>query len=142
MGLKVQRVDTWTASMVDKPGGLAPKLTALAEAGVNLEFVIARRCPDKPGTGVVFVTAIKGAKQVRAARKLGFKPTKSLHTVRAEGADKKGEGAKITTALAAAGLNLRGLSAAAIDDRFVCHVALDTTAAATKAVKVLKSISA
>jgi hypothetical protein len=46
-------VETWAAPLEDKPGGLAEKLSALADAGVNLEFVIARRASDKPGTGVV-----------------------------------------------------------------------------------------
>jgi len=140
MALKVGRVDTWAASIRDKPGGLAPKLRTLSKAGVNLEFVIARRAPDKPGTGVVFATPIKGAAQVRAAKKVGFSRTRSLHTVRAEGRDRRGEGARITEALAAAGINLRGLSAAAIGDRFVCHIALDTTADAAKAARILKKL--
>ena len=140
MSLKVKRVDTWAASMADKPGGLAPKLTALSKAGFNLEFVIARRAPDRPGTGVVFITPVAGAKQVKAAKLSGFMPTKSLHTVRVEGPDRKGEGARITRALAAAGINLRGLSAAAIGRKFVSHIALDTAAAASKAVRVLKAL--
>jgi hypothetical protein len=45
----------------------------------------------------------------------------------------------MTTLLARAGVNLRGLSAAAFGRRFVCHLALDTAAAATKAVKVLRA---
>ena len=138
--MKVERRDTWVASITDKPGGLAPKLGALTAAGVNLEFVIARRAPDRPGTAVVFVTPIKGAAQVRAARKVGFRSTQSLHTVRIEGPDKPGQGAAITAALAAAGLNLRGLSAAAIGKRFLCHVALDTTADVARAVRVLKKL--
>jgi hypothetical protein len=134
-------VDTWAASIEDKPGGLAVKLAALAEAGGNLEFVVARRAPDKPGTGVVFVTPIKGATQIRAARKAGFAKTKSLHTVRVEGPDRKGQGAKMTTALAAAGINLRGLSAAAIGRKFVAYIAVDTAATATKAAGVLKKLT-
>ncbi|MBP8259938.1 MAG: hypothetical protein KA118_09785, partial [Verrucomicrobia bacterium] len=89
MALKVGRVDTWVASLEDKPGNLAAKLNALAKAGVNLEFVLARRAPDQPGTGVVFVTPIKGAAGCRAARQEGFRKTKSLHAVRIEGPDKE-----------------------------------------------------
>jgi hypothetical protein len=141
MAMKVSRVDTWAASITDEPGGLAPKLAALREAGVNLEFVIARRSPEvKKGTAVVFVTPIKGAAQIRAARKVGFKRATSLHAVRVEGPDKKGQGAAITAALADAGLNLRGLSAAAIGRRFVAHVALDKAADATKAARLLRSL--
>ena len=126
--------------MEDRPGELAAKLKSLAQAGVNLEFVIARRAPDKPGEGVVFVTPIQGAAGVRAAKAAGFMKTDSLHTVRIEGADKKGEGAKITQALAEKGLNLRGLSAAAINKKFIAHVALDTAADAAKATRLLRAL--
>ena len=137
MALKTSRVDTWAATIKDQPGGLSAKLETLAAGKVNLEFVIARRAPEKPGTGVVFVTPIKGAAGLAAAKRAGFKKTPSLHTVRVEGADKPGQGAKITMALAEAGINLRGFSAAAIGKKFVAHVAVDTTATATKAMKLL-----
>ncbi|MBM3878260.1 MAG: ACT domain-containing protein [Verrucomicrobia bacterium] len=138
MTLKVAPVDTWAAALEDRPGSLAAKLGALAGAGVNLEFVIARRAPDQPGSGVVFVTPIRGAAGSRAAQKAGFARTKTLHTVRVEGSDKPGTGAKLTQALADLGLNLRGLSAAAIGRKFVAHVALDTAADAAKVVRALR----
>jgi hypothetical protein len=124
--------------MEDQPGGLAQKLAALAAAGAQLEFVVARR--DKPGTGVVFLTPLTGAAQARAAKQAGFEKTKSLHSVRAEGPDKPGLGARITQALAGAGINLRGISAAAINKRCIVYLALDTAADATKAIRILKSL--
>ncbi len=138
--MQTERVDTWAANIKDKPGGLSAKLEALAAAGANLEFVIARRRPEKKGQGVVFVTPVKGAAQCRAARKAGFKRSTSLHVVRIEGTNKTGVGAAITAALAAKGLNLRGLSAAAIGRKFVGHIALDTSADATAARRVLKGL--
>lgn len=138
MALKVSRVDVWAAGLKDKPGQLAAKLAALADAGANVEFVVARRSPDKPGTGVVFVTPIRGAKQLRAAKKAGFRKSKSLQSVRVEGADKRGLGAKLAQALADAGINLRGISAAALGKRAVCYFALDKLSDATKAIRVLK----
>ena len=140
MALKVQRVETWAGAMEDRPGSLATKLGALADAGVNLEFVIARRAPDRAGSGVVFVTPIKGAATCRAARQAGFDPTESLHTVRIEGPDKPWEVARIAQALAQKGLNLRGVSAAAIKKTFVAHVALDGKADAAKAVRTLQAL--
>jgi hypothetical protein len=137
MPLKVERVDTWAASIEDKPGSLAAKLNALAGAGVNLEFVIARRAPEKKGSGVVFVTPIAGAAQSRVAREIGFTKSESLHTLRIEGPNKAGYGLNIVEALAAKGLNLRGFSAAAIGNKFVAHVALDSKADVTKAVRAL-----
>jgi len=140
MKLDVTRVNVWAAGIADKPGGLAGKLDTLAEAGANLEFVIARREAKKPGTGVVFVTPITGAKQTKAAKKEGFTKTSSLHSIRVEGPDQAGLGAAITKALADAGINLRGLSAAAIGRKFVMHLALDGSADATKAIRVLKKL--
>ena len=138
--MKAQRTDTWAAEIEDKPGALAAKLKALADTGCNLEFVIARRQPDKPGTGVVFVTPIKGPKRIQAAEAAGFKKSASLHTVRVEGTDKPGQGQRIAQALADQGLNIRGFSGAALGRKFICHVALDTEADAAKALKVLKGL--
>ncbi len=140
MALKVERVDTWAASLEDKPGSLAAKLNALANAGVSLEFIIARRSPEKPSAGVVFATPIKGPSASRAARQTGFEKTKSLCTVRVEGPDKVGQGARMTQALAEKGLNLRGFSAAAIGKQFVAHLAVDTPADAAKAMRVLRAL--
>jgi predicted amino acid-binding ACT domain protein len=60
--------------------------------------------------------------------------------VRIEGVDKPGQGARITAALAEAGVNLRGFSAAALGKKFVAHVAVDTTAAAAKAMKIVAGL--
>lgn len=141
MKLNVSRTDTWAATIDDRPGGLADKLAALAAAGANLEFIIARRAPEQRGSGVVFVTPLKGAKQVKAAEAAGFQKTKSLHSLRIEGADKPGTGVKLAEALAEAGINLRGLSAAAVGKRYVAHLALDTAQDAAKAAAVLKKLS-
>ena len=140
MALHVERVDTWAASLEDKPGSLATKLSALASAGINLEFMIARRTPEHAGSGVVFATPIKGSAGCNAARKAGFDKTESLHTVRIEGADKPGQGATIVRALADKGLNLRGFSGAAIGKKFVAYVALDTAEDALKAIRALRSL--
>ena len=141
MKLNVSRTDTWAATIDDRPGGLADKLAALAAAGANLEFIIARRAPEQRGSGVVFVTPLKGAKQIKAAEAAGFQKTGSLHSLRVEGADKPGMGAKLTKALAEGGINLRGLSAAALGKRYITHLALDTAQEAGKAAALLKKLS-
>ena len=141
MALNVKAVDVWVASMEDRPGALAAKLRGLADAGAALEFVISRRAPDKPGTGVVFLTPMKGAAQTKAAKALGFRTTEKHPVIRVEGPDKAGIGAKITAALAACGINLRGVSAAAIGKKFVTYIALDSPADAAKAIRILKKVS-
>jgi hypothetical protein len=138
MALNVERVDVWAASIDDQPGGLAGTLVPLADAGADLEFVIARRAPDKPGTGVVFVTPLQGDAQTAAGEKAGFAVADSLHSLRVEGDNQPGIGAKLTQKLASAGINLRGLSAAVIGARFIMYLALDTAEDADKASDLLK----
>jgi hypothetical protein len=141
MKLKVNRTDTWAAPIDDRPGGVADKLAALAAAGANLELIIARRAPEQRGSGVVFVTPLKGAKQIKAADAAGFQKTESLHSIRVQGMDKPGAGAKLTRALAEAGINLRGFSAAAFGKQYVTHLALDTAKDAAKTVAILKKLA-
>jgi hypothetical protein len=138
--MKSQRVDTWAASIPDRSGALATKLRALADGGANLELVIARRLGDETGKGVVFVTPIKGAKQVGAAGAAGFTKTTSLHTLRIEGPDKVGQAARVASCLAEHGLNLRGFSAAAIGKKFICYVALDTESDVVKAARFVRNL--
>ena len=138
MKLEITRVDVWATSVEDRPGGLAQKLDALAKAGVNLEFLIARRAPEKPGEGVVFVTPIRGARQVRTAKEAGFQKAESLHSVRVAAPDTPGLKAKLTQQIANTGINLRGLSAAVIGKRAVFHFAFDTADDASKAIRCLK----
>ena len=140
MTLVVERVDVWAASITDQPGGLAGSLAPLAEAGADLNFVIARRAPDKPGTGVVFVTPLEGDAQTEAANLAGFTVADSLHSVRIQGDNRPGIGAEMTKKLADAGINLRGLSAAVIGERFIMYVAVDTNEDAEKAMSLLQAV--
>src|SRR5512139_2452285 len=123
MRLKVRRVETCVAHIGDQPGSLALKLHALAAAGVNLEFVMARRTPENPGSAVVFVAPITGRTASHAAWRAGFAKTNHLHTVRLEGPDKPGLGAAITEALAVTGLNVAGLSTLSIGNKFMAYLA-------------------
>ena len=138
MPYSIRKVDVWAAEIDDRPGGLAEKLEALAKAGASLEFIIARRAPDKPGKGVVFLTPVKTAKQKQAAGEAGFTTSSSLQSVRVEGPDRPGLGTKMTRALADAGINLRGVSAAALGRKSVTYFAFDSAEDAENGIKILK----
>ena len=138
MAYAISKADVWAGEIADRPGGLAATLETLHSAGANLAFIIARRAPEKPGTGVVFVTPIKGAKQKAAAQGAGLQTTDSLRSVRVEGPDRPGLGTKMTRALADGGINLRGISAAALGRRTVTYFAFDNAADADAAVRILR----
>lgn len=133
----VEREEVWAAGIDDKTGALGQKLTALAEAGADLDFIIARRSPEKPGTGVVFVTPLRGDKEVQAATDMGFAVTQHLHSVRIEGTNEPGIAGKLAQQIGSAGINLRGLSGAVIGTKFVVHVGVDTAEDAATVVKLM-----
>ena len=140
MALKVRKVDVWTGTIDDRPGGAAAALHALSEAGANLEMVLARRTPEQPGKGVLFVSPVKSAKAVNAAQGAGLGKPVGIHSLRVEGGDKPGLGAAICRALAGAGISFRGLTAIALGRKFVSYVACDTEEDAVRAVQVLRKL--
>lgn len=138
MAYTISKVAVWAGEIADRPGGLASTLAALSSAGADIEFIVARRAPDKPGTGVLFVTPIKGAKQKAAAQNAGLATSESLHSVRVEGSDRAGLAAKMADALGGSEINLRGISAAALGRRAVTYLAFDNAADADAAVRILR----
>lgn len=138
MAYEISKVDVWVGTIEERPGGLAEKLEALSNAGTNLEFIISRRAPDKPGTGVFFAAPLRGAAQTRAAREAGLSKASSLCSLRLEGPDKPGLGAKIARVVGDAGINMRGLSAASLGRRCVVYLAFDSSADANRASRALK----
>ena len=138
MDLIVEHMDVWAAGIKDSPGGLADKLAVIAEEGADLDFIVARRCHEQPGTGVVFIAPLQGDAEVAAAAEAGFSVSNSLHSLRVEGDNRSGVAAEITQKLAEAGLNVRGLSAAVIGVRFIIYIAFDSPENAETAADTLR----
>ena len=138
----VERVDVWSASIADKAGGLSWLLKGMDEAGADFNFIIARRSPDNPGSGVVFVTPIQGDREIKAASTLGFSLTRSVDAIRYEADDTPGATASLTEMIADAGINIRGLSVAVIGTRFVAYIGFDNTGDAEKAIGILEDAGA
>jgi predicted amino acid-binding ACT domain protein len=139
MAVKATKADVWACTIEDRAGGAAEKLEALFAGGANLEMLLARRT-EQPGQGVMFVTPLKGAKALKAAQAAGFGKPQNIHSIRIEGGDKPGLGAKIARTLGEAGVSFRGISAVAIGRKFISYIACDSAADAAKAVSVLKKL--
>lgn len=138
----VERVDVWSAGIADKTGGLSGLLKGMDEAGADFNFVIARRTPENPGSGVVFVTPIRGDKELKAASTLGFGRTNSVDAICYEADNKPGATARLTEQIADAGINIRGLSVAVIGTRFVAYIGFDSAHDAGKAMGVFQDAGA
>jgi len=135
----VQKEEVWVATMEDKPGTLAHKLAGLTDAGVDLDLVIARRTHDKPSKGVVFVTPIRGDREVEAATELGFSVSKSVYALRVDGENRPGIATQLADKIGKAGINLRGFTGAVIGTRYVVHLGFDSEAELRKAERILAS---
>ena len=127
MAPKVTKATVWSAKIADQPGGLAEMLTALAQAGANLEFILARRQAVEPGAGVVFVTPLKGKAVLATAQEAGFAETNRIVTLKVEGDDEPGIGARIASAAVAAGVSLRAFSAIVMNGRYSCYLGFDSS---------------
>ena len=140
MALKATKTEVWAVSIDDRVGGVADKLEPLAKVGANFEMVFARRTPENPDKGMLFVTPVKGAKVTRAAREAGMGTPQTIYSVRIEGADRPGLGAKIARALGNAGISFRGISGIAIGGRFLSYIACDSARDQAKAIAALKKL--
>ena len=140
MALKASKAEVWAVSVDDRAGGVADKLEMLAKAGANFEMVFARRTPENPGRGMLFVTPVKGAKATRAAQEAGMGKPETIFSVRIEGGDKPGLGARIARELGNAGVSFRGISGIAIGKKFVSYIACDNADDQARAIAALKKI--
>ena len=140
MKLKITRSEMWKATIDDRPGGAAEVLDPVARAGANLEFAFARRAPEMPGKGLLFVLPVKGKKVIAAAQAAGLGLAPDMYMLRIEGGDKPGATAAIARALANAGISFRAFSATAVGRSFKGFLALDSAEDAARATGVLKKL--
>jgi hypothetical protein len=140
MPYELSNIHVCVSEMENQPGGLAGVLEDLSVNGINLEFVVGRRQPDRPGKGLVFVAPVTGAAQIRAAKKAGFAKAESMHSIRIIGPDKAGLGARMTRVIADADINLRGVTAASIGRKCLVYFAFDSKDDAKKGMRELKKL--
>lgn len=140
MDFMLDRVQVWSAEIADRAGGAASVLAPLAESGANLEFILSRRMPHRPGFGELYLAPITGPQQTRAAHAVNLHHANDMVLLRIRGSDRPGVGHHLASTLAQAGLNLRSLTMAAVDGRFVAYVATDSADDTAKAVQALAAL--
>ena len=142
MAIKVTKVDVWSGEMQDRAGSLERIMGVLTQAGVNLDCVIARRTAEKPGRGHVYLTPVKGKKAEAAAMAAGMMPVSKTTTLRVEMPNKAGMGHAMMGAIAAAGVNVRGITAVAADTTSVAYIGFDSADDAARAAAAIKKVGA
>jgi hypothetical protein len=142
MGFKLDRVHLWSGEVADRAGGLASKLSVLAQANANLEFILTQRRPDKPGTGMLYVAPLTGPLQVRSAKAAGLAETQTPVVLRVEGDNEAGLAHRLTQQWALAGISMQGLTMSVFGKKFVGYAAFDTVQDANRAAQILADLGA
>ncbi len=142
MGFKLDRVHVWAGDVPDRAGGVASKLSLLAQAGTNLEFIFTQRRPEKPGAGVLYVAPLTGPVQTRAAKAAGLAEVDNPVVLRVEGDNQAGMGHRVTQEWAKAEISFQGLSMAVIGNKFVGYAAFDSVGDANRAAAILGDLGA
>src|SRR5262249_52463480 len=105
-------------------------------------FILTRREPEKPGTGILYVAPVTGAAQVRAARAAGLAETQNPLVLRVEGDNAAGLAHRLTQQWALAGISFHGLTMAVLKDKFVGFAAFDSVTEVNKAAQILADLGA
>jgi predicted amino acid-binding ACT domain protein len=137
MSYQIAPVDIWVTSVRNRAGELASLLAELQKAGAELEFIIGR--PEDAGASAVFVAPLIRPSERAVAEQLGMHRSQHMHALRVAGPDQRGLGAQVTQILAEAKLNLRGITAAAIEHRSVIYLRFDSAADAERGAEALKA---
>ncbi len=138
MPYTINKVVVWAGDIPNRPGTLADVLAGLTNAGVQLEFMIARRVNEN--TSRVFVAPIKGVKQQRAASNAGLVRASGMHSLRIEGPNRAGLGEALTRAVAEKGINLRGVSGAAIGRKATIYLGVESEKEMKEAMRVVRKL--
>ncbi len=140
MGFKLDRVHVWSGEIADQAGGMSSKLSPLAQAGANLQYISTRRLPQRPGAGVLYVAPVSGPLQVRAARSIGMVENHDTVVLRVEGDNEAGLGFSLTQQWALAGISLQALTMSVLGNKFVGYAAFDTVDDANRAAQILADL--
>lgn len=141
MKLTTTRVEMWSVEIEDKAGGLARTLRAIADFGVDLDYVMAQRRPDTAGKGILFVSSPDNQVQFDRATDLGLRRVSDRPMLRIEGPDAPGIGARLARAVADAGVNLRSFAGSVTGHRFVCFAEFDSTQDRDKADTAIQALN-
>lgn len=120
----------------DRTEALADALQTLTDAGLDLEMIVSR--PDQSGWSLMFVSPLRTMEEIEAAEKIGLRREGSMQTLRIEGPNRPGVGARVASVLAKAGLKLRGYWALSLGDRCVTDIAFESEEDQAKAKSLLE----
>jgi hypothetical protein len=140
MPITVKKAALWRTEMDNHPGALASALEPLAQAGADLQLVMAyrNRGTDK---GVVEVHSITGRKPIAAAQTAGLARS-TIPIVLVEGDNRPGLGHTLAKAIGESGVNISFVMAQVISRKYSAVFGFENEADASKAAALIKKVAA
>jgi hypothetical protein len=141
MAVTVKKAVLWRKEIDNRPGMLADILGPLAEAGADLEVVMAYRYPGSTDMAAVELQPVSGRKPIAAAKAAGLAQS-PIPILLVQGDNRQGLGHAIAKALGDAGINLSLLMAQAVGRRYSAIFGFENQADAAKATALIKKAAA
>jgi hypothetical protein len=136
MAITVKKAVLWRKEIDNHPGTLASALEPLAQAGADLQVVMAYRYPGADNAAVE-VHPVSGRKPIAAAQTAGLVRS-SIPVLLIEGDNRPGLGYALAKALGDAGLNMSFVMAQVVGRRYAAVFGFENEADATKAAMLIK----
>lgn len=137
MAVSVKPITLWRRELEHRPGALAESLAPLADAGINLQVLMAYRFPGDPYRGAVEAFPIAGGRATTAAERGGF-TTFALPALLVEGDNAAGLGSRMCRAIADAGINLDFVVAQVTGGKYSAVFGFEEEDGARRAVPLIK----
>ena len=140
MAITVKKAALWRTEVDNRPGALASALEPLAQAGADLQVVMAYRYPgvDK---AAVELHPISGRKPIAAAKTADLARS-SIPVLLIEGDNRPGLGYQLAKALGDAGVNMSFVMAQVISRRYSAVFGFENEADVAKAAILIKKAAA
>ena len=141
MAVTVKKAVLWRKEIDNRPGTLADLLGPLAEAGSDLQVVIAYRYPGGKDSAAIELHPVSGRKPIAAAKAAGLAQS-AVATLLVEGDNRQGLGHAIAKALGDAGINLSLVMAQVVGRRYSALFGFENETDAAKATTLIKKAAA
>ncbi len=141
MAVTVRKITLWRMEVENRPGVLAGVLKPLAEAGANLQVVMAYRYPGNETRAAIELYPVATKKVVVAAQAAGMSAS-TIPTLLVQGDDRPGLGHAVGQAIADAGINVGFLVTQVVGRKYSAVIGFDSEEDARNAAALIRKASA
>lgn len=135
MAISVKKTSLWRREVDNRPGALAQTLQPLADAGADLEVVMAYTMGK---TAAVEVAPVAGKRATAAAEKSGLAEAR-VPALLVSGDNRSGLGHAIARSIADGGININFVVAHVVGNKFSSVFGFDSEADADRAIPLIRN---